>query len=153
MQLFALKGGEAILEPINLNKETEGSSSNRSENSSDINLGISRIPAPTIDSQTDNISNQGIAFFPSYKQQTMNQLLQASTRSELHCSKAEHGIVGGQEAENFCSIFGGIDDQSAFWAWSEQHNFHWWESNTQPISISIGLRKFELDWEWIWLEK
>lgn len=112
MQLLALKGRSEATEPtINLNKETEGSSSNRTENnnSSDINL-------QAIDSPPD--PNQGIAFFPSYKQQAMSQ---------LHCQiKPEHGAVGGGQEENLCSIFSGMDDQSAFWAWSteQQHNFH-----------------------------
>ncbi|CAL0308129.1 unnamed protein product [Lupinus luteus] len=46
-EILALKSREPT-ESINLNKETEGSCSNRSENSSEIKLDISR--APTIDS-------------------------------------------------------------------------------------------------------
>ncbi|KAJ0988568.1 hypothetical protein J5N97_006924 [Dioscorea zingiberensis] len=41
-EILALKGSREASEPINLNKETEGSCSNRSENSSEINLSISR---------------------------------------------------------------------------------------------------------------
>ncbi|GFZ00138.1 homeobox-leucine zipper protein family [Actinidia rufa] len=44
-EILALKGRELPTESINLNKETEGSCSNRSENSSDIKLDISRTPA------------------------------------------------------------------------------------------------------------
>uniref|UniRef100_J3LKG2 Homeobox-leucine zipper protein n=2 Tax=Oryza brachyantha TaxID=4533 RepID=J3LKG2_ORYBR len=43
-EIVALKGREAASELINLNKETEASCSNRSENSSEINLDISRTP-------------------------------------------------------------------------------------------------------------
>ncbi|ONK77213.1 uncharacterized protein A4U43_C02F4250 [Asparagus officinalis] len=95
-ELLSLKGRGGTEPIINLNKETEGSSSNRStENSSDINLDISKSPPNP---------NQAIAY------------------QFLHCPKTENGIAIGQE-ENFCNIFG-VEDQSAFWAWSEQQHFH-----------------------------
>ncbi|MQM04355.1 hypothetical protein Taro_037153 [Colocasia esculenta] len=122
-EVMALKGRDAA-EPINLNKDTEGSCSNRSDNSSDINLDISRTSA--IDSPLN--SHHGRPFFQSIRPAaaaaaTMAHLLQnPSSRSELQCPKMEQGVV--QDHENFCNMFCSLDDQSGFWTWSEQHNFH-----------------------------
>ncbi|XP_008804470.1 homeobox-leucine zipper protein ATHB-13-like [Phoenix dactylifera] len=112
-EILALKGRETT-EPINLNKETEGSCSNRSENSSDVNLDISRTQA------TDSPSNphQSRPFFPSYRSPSVAQLLHGSSKAEAQCPKIEHGI----QEENF-NMFCSIEDQTAFWSWSEQHNF------------------------------
>ena len=117
MQIMALKGRETT-EPINLNKETEGSSSNRSENSSDINLDISRTSA--IDSPLATHPNRPL--FPSSLRPTpaTHHLLQNSTRPELQCPKIEHPV----QEESFCNMFIGMDDHSGLWPWSEHHNFH-----------------------------
>ncbi|KAG9451222.1 hypothetical protein H6P81_011187 [Aristolochia fimbriata] len=113
-EILTLKSRESS-EPINLNKETEGSCSNRSENSSEINLDVSRTPA--IDSHPTSRN-----LFQSMKPTGVAQLLQASSRSEHHvqCPKMEQPI----QEESFCNMFCGIEDQSAFWQWSEHHNFH-----------------------------
>ncbi|KAJ8647032.1 hypothetical protein MRB53_000055 [Persea americana] len=116
-EIMALKGRETT-EPINLNKETEGSSSNRSENSSDINLDISRTSA--IDSPLATHPNRPL--FPSSRRPTpaTHHLLQNSTRPELQCPKIEHPV----QEESFCNMFMGMDDHSGLWPWSEHHNFH-----------------------------
>ncbi|MQL71774.1 hypothetical protein Taro_004111 [Colocasia esculenta] len=115
--VMALKCREGS-EPINLNKETEGSCSNRSDNSSDINLDISRTPAT--DSPMD--PQQGSRpFFQPIRPAGMAQLLQnPPSRPELQCPKMEQGV----QDESFCSMLCGLDDQPGFWAWPEQHNFH-----------------------------
>ncbi|XP_039144336.1 homeobox-leucine zipper protein ATHB-13-like [Dioscorea cayenensis subsp. rotundata] len=111
-ELLALKGRE-ISEPINLNKETEGSCSNRSENSSEINLDISR----TSVTETSPLNQQqnSRAFFTAVRPGSMTQLLQAGSTK----------IENSAPEENLCNMFCNMDDQSAFWAWSEHnHNFH-----------------------------
>ncbi|XP_008784419.1 homeobox-leucine zipper protein ATHB-13-like [Phoenix dactylifera] len=112
-EILALKGREGT-EPINLNKETEGSCSNKSENSTDVNLGISRTQA------TDGPSNpQESRSFLAYRSPGAAHLLQSSSKAETQGPKMEHGI----QEENF-NMFCSIEDQTAFWSWSEQHNFH-----------------------------
>ncbi|PIA62606.1 hypothetical protein AQUCO_00200545v1 [Aquilegia coerulea] len=117
-EILALKNREPT-EFINLNKETEGSCSNRSdENSSDINLDTSRTPA--IDSPLS--SHQSRPLFPSSLRPTsMVQLLQNTSKSDMQCSKIEHHNV---QEESFCNMFS-IDDQPGFWPWPEQGSqFH-----------------------------
>ncbi|RRT73277.1 hypothetical protein B296_00033515 [Ensete ventricosum] len=89
--LLALKGKETS-EPINLNKETEGSCSFRSDNSSDINLDLS-----TSDPHKSRV------FFPSYRP--------PPTKTET--AKEEHSSI---QEENLCTMFCSTDEQSAFWA-------------------------------------
>lgn len=115
-EIMVLKTRE-MSEPINLNKETEGSCSNRSENSSDINVDLSRTSA-AIDSPLSLYPTKPI--LPSTRPSTMAHLLQSSTRSELHCPKVDHSV----QEENFCNMFIGVDDHSSFWPWSEHHNYH-----------------------------
>lgn len=122
MQISALKSREPT-ESINLNKETEGSCSNRSENSSDIKLDISRTPA--IDSP---LSNHPISrpFFPSssIRPTGVAQLFHNnSSRSDhIHCQKNIDQMV---KEETLSNMFCGIDDQSGFWPWLEQQHFNW----------------------------
>ncbi|XP_039124204.1 homeobox-leucine zipper protein HOX21-like [Dioscorea cayenensis subsp. rotundata] len=97
-EIMVLKGIE-VPETINLNKENEGSCSNRSENTSEIHLDISYRHASTV-----------------------AQLLQNSSRSEVHSPKINN--ENGVPDESFTNMFCCIEDQSAFWAWSEQHHFH-----------------------------
>ncbi|XP_042513875.1 homeobox-leucine zipper protein ATHB-13-like [Macadamia integrifolia] len=108
-EILALKGKEPT-ESINLNKETEGSCSNRSENSSDINLESSRTPT----SRT--------LFVPSSIRPTaVAQLLQnSSTRSDLHSQKMDQNV----QDESFSNMFCAIDEHPGFWPWPEQHHFH-----------------------------
>ncbi|KAG8654089.1 homeobox-leucine zipper protein ATHB-13 [Manihot esculenta] len=120
-EISALKSREPT-ESINLNKETEGSCSNRSENSSDIKLDISRTPA--IDSP---LSNHPISrpFFPSssIRPTGVAQLFHNnSSRSDhIHCQKNIDQMV---KEETLSNMFCGIDDQSGFWPWLEQQHFN-----------------------------
>lgn len=124
-KIMALNGREISSEPINLNNETEVSCSYRSDNSSDINLEISRTPGKN-ESPMNNITQQSMSFFPitpvvpQPPSQVMvpSQLLQ---RQELQGPKVEHG---GEDS--FCNMFCSLDDQPAgFWAgWQEQQSFH-----------------------------
>ncbi|CAA6665146.1 unnamed protein product [Spirodela intermedia] len=118
-EIMALKCREGT-EPINLNKETEGSCSNRSENSSDNNLDMARTPPPPPPPPpaTDSPANahQDRPFFqPLRLAAGMAQLLHNPPRSEP-----------GPQEESFCSMLCGLDDQSggSFWAWSDHQSFH-----------------------------
>ncbi|CAL9201161.1 unnamed protein product [Musa hybrid cultivar] len=115
-EISALKGREAP-ELINLNKETEGSCSNRSDNSSEINLDISRT------SVTESPLNprQSLPFIHSIRPADMDQLLQSSSRPEMQSPKIETGATEG----SFSNLLCGMEDQSAsFWPWSDHPNFH-----------------------------
>ena len=123
-QISALKNREPT-ESINLNKETEGSCSNRSENSSDIKLDISRTPAIDRDSPLSSHPTASRSLFPtsirSTGGMTTTQLFHNSTRPDLQCQKMDHSTV---KEESLCNMFG-IDDQAGFWPWLEQQHFNW----------------------------
>ncbi|XP_077251519.1 homeobox-leucine zipper protein ATHB-13-like isoform X2 [Tasmannia lanceolata] len=114
-EVLTLKNRETS-EPINLNKETEGSCSNRSDNSSDINLDISR--TSPIDSPLPSHPNRPL--FSSLRPTNLSQFLQNSSRSDPQSPKIEHSI----HEESFTNMFSTIDDQPGFWPWSEHHHFH-----------------------------
>ncbi|KAL3636271.1 Homeobox-leucine zipper protein ATHB-13 [Castilleja foliolosa] len=120
-QILALKTREPT-ESINLNKETEGSCSNRSENSSEIKLDISTNNNPAIDSPLSNIANRSL--FPSSIRPNMvaQQLFHNSPRAEMQCPKMDQ-IVNNKE-ESLCNMFSGMDDQTGFWPWLEQNHFN-----------------------------
>ncbi|PRQ40817.1 putative transcription factor Homobox-WOX family [Rosa chinensis] len=131
-EIQALKNREPA-ESINLNiKETEGSCSNRSENNSaEIKLDISRTP-PAIDSPLSSHQNPIItsrSLFPTSAAATIRpsgiqQLFHQnpSSRPELlQCSQKIDHIV---KEESLSNMFCGIDDQSGFWPWLEQHQFN-----------------------------
>ncbi|KAL6960734.1 Homeobox-leucine zipper protein ATHB-13 [Sarracenia purpurea var. burkii] len=105
-ELMSLKGRESStgIGPINLNKETEGSWSNGSDNSCDVNLGT-----------TSTISE--VPFYSHLMQSS-------SSRSDLPSHQKIDQMVSD---EGFCNMFmgGTIADQSAFWPWPEQqHDLH-----------------------------
>lgn len=116
-EIVALKNREQT-ESINLNKETEGSCSNRSDNSSDIKLDISRTP-PT-DSPASAHPQTSRPIYPSYRPTTAAHLFQTQSRSELNSQKGDPTV----KEESFSNMFCGIDDQSGFWPWLEQHHFN-----------------------------
>lgn len=129
MQIMSLKNIESS-EPINLNKETEGSCSNRSENSSDINLDLSRTRA--IESSLSSHPNRTL--FPLLKPTAVAQLFQPSTRPDLQCPKLEQPI----QDESFCNMmFCGVEDQSGFWPWPEHQNYQ----ETNP-NLHFSIIKF-----------
>ncbi|CAJ1946952.1 unnamed protein product [Sphenostylis stenocarpa] len=96
-------------ETINLKKETEGSWSSGSNNSSEINLDLSRTPVMNSPVSSQN----GKSLLPtSLKPTSLTQLLQCSSRSDL-------------QDESFCNMFHNIDEQQNFWPWPEQQQqFH-----------------------------
>ncbi|XP_010477787.1 PREDICTED: homeobox-leucine zipper protein ATHB-23-like isoform X1 [Camelina sativa] len=98
-QVMALKNREPI-ESINLNKETEGSCSDRSENIS------GDIRPPEIDSQF------ALGHPPTA---TTMQFFQNSS-SEQRMVKEENSISN--------MMFCGIDDQSGFWPWLDQQHYN-----------------------------
>jgi homeobox-leucine zipper protein len=118
-EILALKSREPT-ESINLNKETEGSSSNRSENSSDIKLDIST-RTQAIDSP---LSNQQTSrnLFPSSSRPTgvPHQLFQTNSRQDIQCQKIDHMV----KEESLSNMFCAIDEQSGLWPWLEQQHFN-----------------------------
>lgn len=95
---------------VSQKKDTEGSWSNGSNNSSEINLDLSRTPVMNSPVSSQN----GKSLIPSShnKPTSMTQLLQCSSRSDL-------------QDESFCNMFHNIDEQQNFWPWTEQqHQFH-----------------------------
>ncbi|KAK9750808.1 hypothetical protein RND81_02G223300 [Saponaria officinalis] len=122
-EIMALKCGEPT-ESINLNKETEGSSSNRSENSSEIKLDISRTPvdspldlsAHPMTTAGDTTASIGRAFFPPTSMRPNGPHV-----AQLLFQSPQPPPV---KEENFTNMFCGIDDQTGFWPWIEQHNFN-----------------------------
>ncbi|PNT24718.1 hypothetical protein POPTR_008G148200v4 [Populus trichocarpa] len=119
-EILALKSREPT-ESINLNKETEGSCSNRSENSSDIKLDISRTPA--IDSPLPNHHPTSRPFFPSssIRPTGIAQLNQNnSSRPDFQYQKMDHIVKEESLTNMLCSI----EDQSGFWPWLEQQQFN-----------------------------
>ncbi|KAL0372446.1 UNVERIFIED_CONTAM: Homeobox-leucine zipper protein ATHB-13 [Sesamum calycinum] len=119
--IMALKNKEPT-ESINLNKETEGSCSNRSENSSEIKLDISRTPA--IDSPLPaHPTNAGRPLFPSSlirPSGVAQQLFHNPSRPEIQCPKMDQSV----KEESLCNMFCGMDDQTGFWPWLEQQHFN-----------------------------
>ncbi|XP_062216669.1 homeobox-leucine zipper protein HOX21-like isoform X2 [Phragmites australis] len=130
-EILALKGRDAGSELINLNKETEASCSNRSENSSEINLDISRTPPS--DGPMDPLPHQHasgggggmIPFYPSVGRPAgvdIDQLLHNSSAPKIE----EHGNGGIQAAETagFGNLLCGVDEPPPFWPWADHQHFH-----------------------------
>ncbi|KAM7484342.1 hypothetical protein LguiA_000351 [Lonicera macranthoides] len=133
-EIMALKNREPT-ESINLNiKETEGSCSNRSENSSDIKLDISRtapIESPSLSIHPPTTTSR--PFFTSSIRPTSNgnvaQLININTSSRPEQLQS-HKIISSNDQttnvkeESYSNMFCGIDDQTAFWPWLEQQHFN-----------------------------
>lgn len=124
-ELLAVKGGESNgIRPINLNKETEGSWSNGSENSCDLNT-VTGTMTPSEESPIfyTQISNN---IYPNMTSSSigpnsgLTQLLQNPSTTDL-LNQRLNQTVGN---EGFCNMFNGIEDQPAFWPWPEQHPQH-----------------------------
>ncbi|KAK4741380.1 hypothetical protein SAY87_024968 [Trapa incisa] len=141
-QIQALKGSREPAVSINLNKDTEGSSSNRSENSSEFKLDISTRPPPPPPVAGDGsplaqpppphphsiISRQLFPTPASLRGGTgggggggggiAHQLLHgslSSARPDLHLAAKE---------ETLTSMFCGMDDQFGLWPWIDQQHFN-----------------------------
>ncbi|KAK0573391.1 hypothetical protein LWI29_007454 [Acer saccharum] len=144
-EIMALKNRE-VNESINLNKETEGSCSNRSENSCDIKLDISRTPAaidshPIISRNLFPPSSSSSVIRPTtVTTQLFHNNPSTSSRPDLQCQKMIHHHQQQQQQhqhhqmgtsttttttkeESLSSMFCGMDDQSGFWPWLEQQHF------------------------------
>ncbi|XP_042049096.1 homeobox-leucine zipper protein ATHB-13-like isoform X1 [Salvia splendens] len=111
-EIMALKTRETTDLSINLNKETEGSCSNRSENSSEIKLDISR--APAIDSP---MATRPVPL-PMGRPNGVAQLFH---KPEIQGPKLDQQSV---KEESLCNMFCGMDDQAGFWPWLDQQNFN-----------------------------
>ncbi|CAN1321614.1 Homeobox-leucine zipper protein ATHB-13 [Linum perenne] len=120
-EILALKGRGPTHEPINLNKETEGSCSNRSESSSDIRL--DNTPASAIDSPISSTPNGSRPFFPTTPPIVPNGVaVQLFHNNSTRPQSVDQNIV---KEESLTTMFCGIDDQSAgFWPWLEPQHFN-----------------------------
>ncbi|KAH9740072.1 homeobox-leucine zipper protein HAT7 [Citrus sinensis] len=115
---------------IHLKKENEGSASNGSDNSSDINLDISRTQVITSPVSSSHLTSKQL--FPTSTRPaagSMTQLLQGSSIPDhLQCLKIDHHQMVQVQDESFCHMFNGIEEQqataSSFWQWPGQQNFH-----------------------------
>ncbi|XWS34066.1 hypothetical protein CRYUN_Cryun21dG0007200 [Craigia yunnanensis] len=121
-EIMALKSREPT-ESINLNKETKGSCSNRSENSSDVKLDISRTPA--IDSPLSTHPTSRTLFPTSIRTPTgggVAQLFHAASSRPDHpqCQKMDQMVKEESLSNMFCTI----EDQAGFWPWLEQQHFN-----------------------------
>uniref|UniRef100_A0A0E0CVU5 Homeobox-leucine zipper protein n=1 Tax=Oryza meridionalis TaxID=40149 RepID=A0A0E0CVU5_9ORYZ len=143
-EIVALKGREAASELINLNKETEASCSNRSENSSEINLDISRTPppdaAPTAHHHHHGGGGSGgmIPFYTSIARPAsgggvdIDQLLHSSSGGAGGPKMEHHGGGGGGgnvqaasvDTASFGNLLCGVDEPPPFWPWPDHQHFH-----------------------------
>lgn len=146
-EIVALKNGGEPTESINLNKlETEGSSSNRSENTSEvIKLDIISRSADhhhhhpsssAINNSNNNEMNSPLSTNPSRPHlfPSSLQLFQRPTASKPPPPPPQnhHGPARSEhpqnansvKEENLCNIFCAMDDQTGFWPWLEQHQFN-----------------------------
>ncbi|XP_022740530.1 homeobox-leucine zipper protein ATHB-20-like [Durio zibethinus] len=115
-QLLSLKTKDS--NEISIKKENEGSWSDGSDNSCDVNLDISRT---TVINGTPSSQLSSKHLFPSsIRPASMTQLLQGSSRPDLQCPKLDQVV----QEESFCHMFNGVDEQQGFWPWGEQQNFH-----------------------------
>ncbi|CAL5367099.1 unnamed protein product [Camellia sinensis] len=135
-EIIALKNREPT-ESINLNKETQGSSSNRSENSSEIKLDISTRTPPAMDSPLSN-HHHGHPIIPTTSSRplfppsiitrpTSAAVAHLFPNSSSSSRQPDHKIIDHQNAvkeESFSNMFCAIDDQSGFWPWLEQQHFN-----------------------------
>ncbi|CAN6290523.1 unnamed protein product [Urochloa humidicola] len=132
-EILALKGREAgSSELINLNKETEASCSNRSENSSEINLDISRTPPsegpmdpPPPQHQHAGGGGGMIPFYPSVGRPAgvdIDQLLHSTSGPKLE--QHTNGGVNHPETASFGNLLCGVDEPPPFWPWADHQHFH-----------------------------
>jgi homeobox-leucine zipper protein len=127
---------EAASELINLNvKETEASCSNRSENSSEINLDISRPPPAAAAADESPINTTHHRGLPFYASAAVDQLLHnsgghpspaAAPKMELGHGAAADTPAAAAAGGSFGSLLCGavVDEQPPFWPWADgHHNF------------------------------
>lgn len=136
-------------ESINLNKETEGSSSNRSENSSDniVKLDISRTP-PAIDSPLSSaahISTISRPLFPPSMRPSSSTTGAAVAQLFHNSSSSSRPDQTVKEESSFCNMFCGMDDQNGFWPWLEQQQYNWFSFNKFYEAKFEGKKKTHLN--------
>ncbi|KAL8200695.1 hypothetical protein R6Q57_012034 [Mikania cordata] len=122
-ELLAVKGGESNgVRPINLNKETEGSWSNGSENSCDLNTvtGTMTPPEESPIFYTQISSNMYQTMSSIGPNSSLTQLLQNPSMTDLLGQRLNQTVSN----ESFCNMFNGIEDQPSYWPWPEQHPQH-----------------------------
>ncbi|GER55935.1 homeobox-leucine zipper family protein [Striga asiatica] len=126
-QILALKTREPT-ESINLNKETEGSSSNRSENSSEMKLTNPAIDSPSSPQTNPNIADRSL-FPPALRPGPVaQQLFHDTSTADMQCPKMEghnsNNNNNNTKEESLCNMFCGVDDQTGFWPWLDQQHFN-----------------------------
>ncbi|KAL3844646.1 hypothetical protein ACJIZ3_002049 [Penstemon smallii] len=113
-QLVVMKSSRESTGGINLNKDNEGSWSNGSENSCDVNLNTTSTTTDSTLLYLNSTHKNGVVF-PS----TMGgpvAVTQFLSRPDQAPTAAPN--------EGFCNLFGGIEENQEFWPWAEQQNFH-----------------------------
>lgn len=122
-QIMGLKNREQT-ESINLNKETEGSCSNRSDNSSDnLRLDISTAP-PSNDSTLTGghpppPQTVGRHFFPP---SPATATTTTTTMQFFQNSSSGQSMV--KEENSISNMFCAMDDHSGFWPWLDQQQYN-----------------------------
>ncbi|KAG2312927.1 hypothetical protein Bca4012_027532 [Brassica carinata] len=122
-EIMSLKNREQT-ESINLNKETEGSCSNRSDNSSDnLRLDISTAP-PSIDStitvgHPPAPQNVGRHFFPPSPGTATT-----TTTTMQFFQNPSSGQSMVKEENSISNMFCAMDDHSGFWPWLDQQQYN-----------------------------
>lgn len=146
VQLSSLKGrdsNEGGHGVSNVKKENDqGCWSNGSNNSSDINLEMSR-STQAINSPSSSQINAKNLFSSTLRPaaSSLTQFLQGSSRPDLQGLKVDHHHHHHHQVvqeETFCSMFNGgsMEDQQGFWSWpDQQHHFHWINQSPQNCSL------------------
>ncbi|KAJ4909628.1 Homeobox-leucine zipper protein ATHB-13 [Raphanus sativus] len=122
-EIMSLKNREQT-ESINLNKETEGSCSNRSDNSSDnLRLDISTAP-PSIDSTITGghppaPQTIGRHFFPPSPATATT-----TTTTMQFFQNPSSGQSMVKEENSISNMFCAMDDHSGFWPWLDQQQYN-----------------------------
>ncbi|KAJ0241276.1 Homeobox-leucine zipper protein ATHB-13 [Hirschfeldia incana] len=123
-EIMGLKNKEQI-ESINLNKETEGSCSNRSDNGSDhLRLDISTAP-PSIDStitggHSPAPQTVGRHFFPP----SPPAVATTTTTTMQFFQNSSSGQSMVKEENSISNMLCAMDDHSGFWPWLDQQQYN-----------------------------
>ncbi|KAL0343899.1 UNVERIFIED_CONTAM: Homeobox-leucine zipper protein HAT7 [Sesamum angustifolium] len=122
-QLLALKTRDSTGSgAINLNKENEGSWSNVSENSCEVNLNTTSTDSTLYPHHHQTNKNPVINFPSAIGPSSLTQLLQRPDHHLQLCQKIDHAPVSN---DGFGNMFGaGIEENQDFWPWPEQQNFN-----------------------------
>lgn len=123
-EILALKTREPT-ESINLNKETEGSCSNRSENTSEIKLDMSTTATTHHHHNAiDHDDSPSLSGKPGVGGLFTPRPAQPSPVALFQNPAAANKIDQNVKEESLCNMFCGMDDQTGFWPWLEQQHFN-----------------------------